>query len=431
MVILGLRTVKVMVLSFSLVDAFQGGKKGAFDYETFWRRSLTCAVTSRLIGKLTIPNQAEEAFVGGLLCDLGLIAAWRTEAEAYGEVMKAWTDREQTLVEIENSMLGVTHTELGGEMLRSWNLPESLCDAVSMHHNTNFEGLSGDSLSLAQVVAAAAEIAGLFCHEVPSGDLDSVKDRCRELTRIEEGDLETVLEALHQHVKDTADLLSLQVGDVVDYSQIQMEAATHLAQLSMQAEVERAESAKREEAARIEASRLNKEKQAIIEVASTDSLTQIANRASFDQRLSEEFERAQNGDLPIGLIMLDVDHFKHFNDTYGHQAGDEVLRCVAACLKESALGKGFVARYGGEEFSIILSNATRDDLCDLAESVRKGVEEMRVEHGGNTLSVTASFGGAYVQPKRVKSSCQALIERADMALYMAKRKGRNRVEMAK
>ncbi len=430
MVILGIRSVKVMILSFSLVDMLKKDKEGGLDYDTYWRRSLTCAVTAKLIAKVVVPQMTEEAFVAGLLSDLGMVAAWRGVPEEYGAVLEAWSTRERPLPEVECEKLGVSHAGMSAALLRTWNLPDILCNAVMAHHGEAWETLSGPSLELAKVLHGAAEIAGVFCQDIASTELDRVKEDCRKLTGISEGQLEEVLEALDQHVRDTASLLSVEVGDVLDYGQIQTEAVMHLTQLSVQAEVDRAKAARREEEARMEADRLNKEKMAIIEVASMDSMTQIANRAAFDKRLSEELDRAKVAGHSLSLIMLDVDHFKKFNDTYGHQAGDEVLRGVASCLREVGQCAGFVARYGGEEFAVIVPRHTPEALRELAEKIREAIEDKRVRHESHLFRVTASFGAARVQPQNEEIDSKGLIEKADQLLYQAKRNGRNRVETA-
>lgn len=180
----------------------------------------------------------------------------------------------------------------------------------------------------------------------------------------------------------------------------------------------------------MELARLNQEKTAILEVASTDGLTRIPNRAAFDQRLAEEFERARAKGHALNLILMDVDHFKRLNDTYGHQAGDQVLRAVADRLRIIAQDAGFVARYGGEEFALIVARETTEKVRALAEEIRKAVENTLVNHEGRQLSVTASFGLACPPPGRSFFTPQQLVKAADQYLYRAKQRGRNRVEPA-
>lgn len=160
-----------------------------------------------------------------------------------------------------------------------------------------------------------------------------------------------------------------------------------------------------------------------------DGLTQIANRRSLDATLSTEWQRALRKREPIGLVMIDVDHFKLFNDTYGHQAGDECLRGVAGAVKDFARRPGdLAARYGGEEFVLVLTNANPQQAQVVAERVRDKIVELAIPHQSSSHgSVTASFGVASLIPGNHHGGPEVLLLAADQALYRAKEGGRNRV----
>jgi diguanylate cyclase len=158
--------------------------------------------------------------------------------------------------------------------------------------------------------------------------------------------------------------------------------------------------------------------------ARTDALTDLANRRAFDDsldRLCDEFHRTTS---PFCLMMIDVDHFKKINDTHGHLAGDEVLRCVARALSDSSHADAMVNRFGGEEFAILLPAVTLDQACSAAEAARAAIEAAACEFAGVKFKMTASVGLASVLPG---DSTTALIERADVAMYAAKKAGRNQV----
>lgn len=158
-----------------------------------------------------------------------------------------------------------------------------------------------------------------------------------------------------------------------------------------------------------------------------DPLTKIANRKSFDDGLLSAIAEAKAIHTPLCLMMIDIDHFKNFNDTYGHQTGDQVLRLVAMTLKSNIKGKDMAARYGGEEFVAILPSTDAEGAVILAENIRKAIQakELLKRSTNEKLGrITASFGIATFQPNDIPAS---LIERADQCLYAAKRTGRNRV----
>jgi diguanylate cyclase (GGDEF)-like protein/PAS domain S-box-containing protein len=156
-------------------------------------------------------------------------------------------------------------------------------------------------------------------------------------------------------------------------------------------------------------------------LATLDGLTGLKNHRAFQEKLEAEFQRATQSNKPISLLLLDVDMFKLYNDTFGHLAGDEVLKSVARLLRENARGSDFVARYGGEEFVVIVPRADREKAIAVAERFRRAIE------GAPWIErqVTASFGVATIHPEITAPS--QLIADADRALYAAKAGGRNRV----
>lgn len=429
-VVLGQRAVKVLALSFSLVDTIHQAKSDQLDYQAFWRRSLTTAVAARLLSRAVAPRQSEESFISGLLADIGIVAAFACAREMYQPVYACHISERQPLAQIESAQLGVTHAAMSQAMLRTWNLPEDLCVAVGAHHGEGLEALSGPQSELARIVFVGSAIATLCCQDAQATPRPEVTAQCLELLAIDDATLDRVLEELDTHVKDTASMMSVEVGKTTNYAQIQVDAAMRLAQLSMEAEVERAHFARREENTRLQLGLVQLEKQVIMEDATIDGLTGIENRAAFDKHLVEKLDSTSRGGLPLGLILLDVDHFKQFNDTHGHQAGDEVLRRVGATLQEVAREHGFIARYGGEEFAAIVAGQTANALARLAEDIRMAIQLLQVDYNGSQLRVTASLGVANADPKTVPQTPEEMIEMADQNLYRAKKNGRNRVEVS-
>ena len=157
----------------------------------------------------------------------------------------------------------------------------------------------------------------------------------------------------------------------------------------------------------------------------TDPLTGIANRKSFDARIAEAVEQARANGQPLSLLMCDIDRFKQFNDTWGHQTGDQVIRLVANCLSENVKGRDTAARYGGEEFAVILPQTGLTDALRVAEHIRAAVENRKLvkKSTGEVLgTITISVG---VSQFAAKDDGAGLIRRADGCLYAAKDAGRN------
>ncbi|MCE9667357.1 diguanylate cyclase [Myxococcus stipitatus] len=184
-----------------------------------------------------------------------------------------------------------------------------------------------------------------------------------------------------------------------------------------------------------ELDRANKElarrREELLALSRTDALTSLFNRRCFEERLNEEFARSRRYQSPLSLVMLDIDHFKRINDTFGHPFGDQVLRAVAQTTRSRLREVDLLARYGGEEFVALLPETASPDALKVCERVREAIAALGLEHVGvdgkrQQVRLTASLGVATV-PSEDLGSAEALLRAADAGLYAAKEAGRNRV----
>jgi diguanylate cyclase (GGDEF)-like protein/PAS domain S-box-containing protein len=164
--------------------------------------------------------------------------------------------------------------------------------------------------------------------------------------------------------------------------------------------------------------------QELIDAALTDPLTGLHNRRGLEGRSEAIHFRPGGAPVTQVWIMVDIDHFKRVNDTYGHEAGDEVLKAVAEALRSTARGADIVARFGGEEFVLVLPDTSADLAIRIAERLRLAIEALSTNVEGQAIRVTASFG---VAQRAAQESQLEVLERADAALYASKKEGRNRV----
>jgi len=181
---------------------------------------------------------------------------------------------------------------------------------------------------------------------------------------------------------------------------------------------------KEEAKLRVMTESLSARSETLEQAALTDGLTGMQNRRYFDDALKEYLEEFRRIGKPMGLMILDLDHFKQINDTHGHDIGDEVLKAVARCLMDMTRYHDVVARLGGEEFAVVAPNMDAEQLARFAERIRKAIAGMAVLSGNVRLAVTASVGLAVWNRKE---TADEFYRRADRHLYEAKRQGRNRI----
>lgn len=166
-------------------------------------------------------------------------------------------------------------------------------------------------------------------------------------------------------------------------------------------------------------------------MAAVDGLTGVANRRRFEETLDSEWKRSIRSNIPLAMLMIDIDFFKNFNDHYGHGAGDKCIKEIAATIATSTHREGdLTARYGGEEFVVLLPETDRDGVVSVAETIRTNIEALNIPHAFSQCSknVTVSIGAGAMVP-RADTSPEALVKAVDEQLYRAKRNGRNRIQI--
>lgn len=182
---------------------------------------------------------------------------------------------------------------------------------------------------------------------------------------------------------------------------------------------------------RLRAGSYLEDNQALSQLSMTDPLTNISNRRKFDALLPICWQEAIDKDISLGLLVIDIDHFKAYNDYYGHPQGDECLRKVANTMQESSRESDLVVRFGGEEFVVLMANASPEMVKRAAERIQRSVEALQIPNHGHSKEsvVTVSIGVAVLSPN-VGITPADLLSQADEALYEAKRQGRNRIKIA-
>lgn len=222
--LLGMNAVKIMALSFSLVEMVSDTDADeSFDYELFWRHSLTRAVSARLIAQATKPGRKEDAFVGGLLADISMLAASRCAGETYNPILDKWKTTGLPDIQDEIDSIGMSHASLSRELLAAWEIPSNLCDPIGAHHGENIDDLDGADAELAKLLYAAEQVGTLFCYDAAYAGIEDVLQACVSLTGIDDDRLDNLLDELANYVQETANVLAVNIGETVTYEEIREE----------------------------------------------------------------------------------------------------------------------------------------------------------------------------------------------------------------
>jgi diguanylate cyclase len=297
---------------------------------------------------------------------------------------------------------------------------------------------TGYNQSLNQSINEALAKKGVLSE----GDLDQIYDTYVAASRMGER-IDSVGDRVLDEIKQVMAMIDAAAGSATSYSE-RLSLATeslaeandgealrtvieHLVQGAQEMQLNNRKLEERLASSRQEIEQLQQNLETVRIESLTDPLTTLANRKYFDTSLAKGLLDAQEKNEPLSLLMLDIDHFKSFNDKFGHLTGDQVLRLVALSVKQNVKGQDIAARYGGEEFVVALPNTSLQSAITVADHVRRAVmtkELMKRSSGERLGRVTISIGVAVL---RSGDTAQLLIDRADKCLYAAKRHGRNRV----
>ena len=409
-VILGLNTVRALALGFSLIDGLERRSGSSFDYDSFWQRSIRVAAAARVLTKWTPSVEAEEAYLCGLLSRLGILALSSVLGARYQEVFDSAEGGYRALIWAEQSALGINHALIGEQLADHWNLPPGVSAAI--RYLSEPDAAAEAQRDMVRVIATADSVADLF-GEAPAAALQRYRRQCDEWFSMTGAETELVVGATDETVGSMSRLLDVSTDEIPSVASILSRANEALTRINLQVTQESV--------------RLASENVALANDSLTDPLTGLANRRHFDQFLGEQSRIAQRYAGWVGLLMIDLDHFKVVNDRHGHPVGDLVLQAVASSLRGLMRESDLVARYGGEEFVVVMPATDLDEACVVAERARIVIRDAEVlSADGIAISVTASVGVASLDGKLLEEP-DAVLARADTAVYLAKDGGRDRI----
>lgn len=427
--ILGINAVRSLVLSFSFLTMKRGKHKTTFNFEKFWERSLASGVAAKLVLEKVKDANTEEIFICGLLQNLGELILARTLPEQYDEILQIVEEQKRDMTEVELEKLGVHHAEIGYHVAKHWGFPETLLLPIIHHHAP--EHYPGDKLLLRQTIQAvhlSSLLTGILFSDNPEEYHKTFREHARQMLQLKGEDIESILSELHLQVEQAGEYFDLKIKNTKSVQEILQEANIRLSLMNLDYDQMNKQLIQAKIALEKLTRELEEKNKVLDNLANLDGLTGIYNHRYFQNTLEQEISRATRRETSLALLLIDIDHFKNFNDTYGHQIGDFVLKEFAETLKKNLRNYDTLARYGGEEFAVILPDSTEEEAMLVAEKLRQAVEHKVFADSRSEYRVTASFGIAACAPAIIDDfSKSSFINKADEALYEAKDKGRNRV----
>ena len=423
---IGTDALKNIALSFVIVQEFQDPLQGSFNLEYFWRRAVTNAVAADVIAD-SIQHRDQDLFVSGLLQDIGVLILFLSLPEDYTTVLDKKRVNNIHLYSAEKEQFGCDHTEIASHLLTAWNLPDSIKIPIRNSHSP--EEAEKQYRNSAWILDIADKISAIYHGLHSNRKIAEVHSILAKKWNFSPDKSSELIDTIGDRSREILELFSINPEGMKPFSMIMQDANTALGELNFSyeqivLELKQAKQNSEQLARELQQANLNLKK-----LAYRDGLTGLYNHRYFKKVFEKEVQRALRYKLPLSLLMLDIDFFKKVNDNYGHQVGDDVLEKVANVLMRLVRNCDIAARHGGEEFAVILPETDMNGAKVLAQRLRRGVEQERINSKGNCVSVTISIGVAGTDLVKKSVSMDTFIEQSDQAMYTAKHKGRNRVEL--
>lgn len=403
--ILGTHAVTIIALSFTLSDSLIKQKnqfEANFDSNAFWRRSTASALACSALGEKKGLTISDDLFLAGLLQDIGILAFITMIPEEYGLIYSSASDHD-ALIQAERDTFGMGHDELGYALLKKWNIPDYISVACIASHSQPTPKESGASISAC--VAVSHYAADYFLNHKDTDLADKLTKKAQLWLNLDNDEISDVIEIMTTGLASVKDLFEIEIHHKSDIAGILSEAKELLTIKTLSREKE------------------------LVDKSQHDGLTGAHNRGYFDETFSREFYLSKQHKLPLTLAMIDLDHFKKINDTYGHTVGDALLIMAVRAMLVEIRQDDTLCRYGGEEFALILPNTTTEEAKKLLLRLKHSISKSEYQLDNKELvSVTASIGIATNFNKGVPFTAPVnLIKAADLALYGAKKAGRDKV----
>lgn len=411
-VMLGLSAVKTLALGFSLVGAVKGCEPIDMDMSEYWRRSLYTGIAAKYIAAKTGTVSQEEAFLGGLLQDVGMIALVQALGRDYTDLVSTAGSNHRRLTTLEAQQLDLTHADVGAMLADRWRLPSTLVLPIKYHERPT--AAPKEEQMLVRCVGIANFAADVLTSDEPTEAMRKYYKLAEQWLGISPSEADEVLKSITTATREVAGLLSVPVGALANVADVLERAQQQLRDMPIPGDDSDDETSLSEDG--------------------KDELSGLNSRRRFDQTLVAAFEQSKAAHTPLGLAFFNIDHLGQINEKYGNDAGDAVLIGVAGKLKKALNGsKALLSRYDGGCYAALFTKTDQREIVRLVESARAAVSGVALpliagnNEAPNALDVSVSVG-VVALPKAGDASIDdvgRLCQATQRAVSAAKDAGRN------
>lgn len=428
--LLGVNAVRSLTLSFSFLAMGKKLQDSRFDFDQFWERALVGATAAKLIAEQGTRVNTDEIFTIGLLQNIGQLIFAITIPARYAQVRQQLDadKNDRSDLALEEEYLGLSHAVTGFEIAQYWGLPPIMLAAIRYHHAPlTYPGTDQQESLTIKIVYLSDLITRIFYAKTPERSHQQFFDEAQRLCGLNGLKVKAILKNINREIDSTARFFGIAINPLRSVFEIIQEANIRLSLLHLSYEEMNRElihSKKELEQLRKQLAERNR---LLDTLANLDGLTEINNHRFFQNFLNSEIKRAISNKSTLSLLLVDIDHFKKFNDTHGHQTGDFILKELCRVAQKIIRKYDLMARYGGEEFAFVLPETEATGALVVAHKLCRTIGGHDFFDGHKHYQVTISIGVASALPSTVDFNKNDFIAMTDKALYEAKKQGRNQV----
>lgn len=432
--LLGKKTISTLALSFSLADQSmkQGGHSELF--KAFWNQSLVTGVAASVLSKRNGAPPPDTAFLIGLLSRIGRLGAICVAPDEFMACVEAAGRSGCNVDTTYLSGLDANCEQLTLHYLRSWKLPPVLIEHIAgmqdagerdrSRTSSTAHKIENGALDSVTSLRVAAALGQFFSGENCGIALATIHELLEPVLVDPEQEVEQLIEEIIAEFDKYSEVLDVSMEDMGTPAELHARAMANLAEIAMAPEP----SSQLDSGSAVsEVAWLEDRVKDLAEQLTLDSMTSLRNRAHFYSELDQRIARTEESGEAVAVLFLDINKFKHVNDTYGHDVGDKAICTVAARLKTLGRRDDVVARYGGDEFVILSEMNSTSGLDAYVQRLAKQLEGLSVDSGQGELPISIAIGGSSGTPDGAADFGGRLLRASDMAMYRAKESGRNAV----